>query len=60
MKKKEIKFVEYCRTCENVRQDKNGCLYCIAKSDTRNNEYFYVGLNYGCNKHELDKKIIAE
>lgn len=45
----------YCRVCDKIRQDKNGCIYCSING-------WGVGLNQVCcvNKYELDKRILED
>lgn len=47
----------YCRVCDKIRQDKNGCIYCSVDSKP-------VGLNQVCNKRfdipNFDSKVLND
>lgn len=46
----------YCRMCSNIRQDREGGIYCCVNGGNS------VGLNQVCNidRFELDKRVLEE
>lgn len=55
-----MNIIKNCRTCRNVKQDKELRLYCSIKSDTRKDKYVFCFLNGTCENHSIDNYYIVE